>query len=334
MKNIVFLFLATLLFAYACSDSLSETELDLPDTPFNPFDTVTYNVDMIPEIEVDSHTFLGLHTHIISKRCNQPACHDGTFEPDYRTVQSTYNTLVYHTIEKNYVRTRDGLDPLPYRVLPGEPDQSMLYHRITQERPQFERMPSSGIPLDQPEIDLIREWIENGAPDIFGNPATYTSIQPIGYGLIAYNENDVRIDTTRGNFAFNPFLVRPSDGDITLWFLYLDVTPELDTLFGNSLTYNKIKLSDDALDFSNAVELDMSLPFLPKLEASAFSQPSGFPLPYYQNVTFNPADYGFGLGDIVYLRTYVQDSDHSSPTELPRSGMQLPLLTYFSFVIQ
>ncbi len=334
MKKLSYLFVLGLLLAYACSDSLSESVIDPPDAPFNPFDTVNYDVSMIPEIEVDSHTILGLHYHIISKRCNQPGCHDGSFEPDYRTVQSTYSTLVYHGIEKNYVKQRDGLDPLLYRVMPGEPDQSMLYHRITQDRPQFEQMPSSGIPLEQREIDLIREWIENGAPDIYGKPATYSSIQPICYGLLAYNEQGQRLDSIRGNFEFNPFLVRPSDGAITLWFLYLDVNPARDTLFGNALTHNKIKISNDAYDFSNAVELDMTVPLFPKLEPSAFSQPLGFPVPYYQNITFNPADYGFGVGDIVYLRTYVQDSDHSSPTELPESEMQFVLLTYFSFVIQ
>ena len=78
----------------ACSDSLITEELPLPETPDNPFDGIDYSVNEIPSIEVDSSTFLGLHTYIFSKACNQPGCHDGTFEPEFPTVQSAYNYLV------------------------------------------------------------------------------------------------------------------------------------------------------------------------------------------------------------------------------------------------
>ena len=314
----------------ACKDSESLTELPDPDPPFNPFDTVNYDNTMVPQVPVDSSSFLGIHTYILSASCDQPACHDGTFEPDYRTVQGSYNTLVYHAVTKNFPS-----NPVPFRVTPFEPAQSMVYRRITEHNPpNFERMPSSGNELPQQQIQLIKNWIEAGAPDIYGNLPELSSAQPVCYGLVAYNEAGVRIDSIRGNFDFNPFLVRPSDGEITLWFLYLDMLADGETRFGNELTHNKIRLANDILDFSGAQELDMTIAPIPQLLSLAFSQPIGQAVPYYQTVTFKPADYGFNVGDIVYLRTYVQDADHDQPTEIPTNDSQLAIQTYFAFTIQ
>ena len=332
MKKTIFLFIGFVIIIFACQkDSVTETNLDLPDPPFNPFDTIDYDETMVPQTPVDSNSFLGIHTYILSSRCNQPACHDGTFEPDYRTVQSSYSTLVYHSVIKNF-----PTNPVPYRVTPGDPEQSMLYRRITEHNPpNFERMPSSGNPLPDNLVNLIKNWIEDGAKDIYGNMPSQTSSQPTSYGLLAYlpNSNDIRVDTIRGNFVFNPFLA-PEGEELELWFLYLDVTENNDTIFGNELAHNKIKMSTNPFDFSGAVELDMNVALIPNLIPTAFSQPIGFPVPYYQNVTFNPADYGFEVGDVVYIRTYVQDSDHSNPTEIPTTESQISILTYFAFVIQ
>lgn len=331
MKKYLTLIAGLMLMIFSCQDDYKETTLDLPTPPFNPFDTVDYDETMVPHVPVDSNSFLGIHTYILSSSCDQPNCHDGTFEPDYRTVQSAYSTLVFHGVKKNF-----PTNPVPYRVTPGEPAQSMLYRRITEHNPpNFERMPASGNPLPEKSVNLIKNWIEDGARDIYGNLPMQTSSQPTCYGLAAFlpGSSDYRVDTIRGSFDFNPFLA-PAGEELELWFLYLDVTENKDTVFGNALTYNKIKLSTNPFDFSSAVELNLAVPFIPNLINSAFSQPLPFPAPYYQNVTFNPSDYGFSVGDVVYIRTYVQDSDHATPTEIPRSESQPYMLSYFAFTIQ
>lgn len=323
--------IALLLLLAACSESLTETDLPLPEPPHNPYDDIDYDPNDIPEIPVDSHSFLGLHYYIFSRYCNQPGCHDGTFEPDFRTVLSAYNSLVLHPVTKNY-----PTGPLPYRVTPGEPAASMLYHRLTiQNPPNFERMPASGNPLPDNLLQLIEEWIENGAPDIYGNLPMQTSAQPSCYGVAAFlpDVGDLRIDTMRNGVFFNPFLA-PVDENIELWFLLLDVTPEGDTIPSNTLTYNRIRFSTDPLDFSGAVERNLTVPFFPELIASVLSQPFPVPLPYYQNVTVKPSDLGFQPGEVVYMRVYVKDSDHDVPTEIPESDSLFPLLTYFAFVVQ
>ncbi|MFP6615620.1 MAG: c-type cytochrome domain-containing protein [Candidatus Hydrogenedentota bacterium] len=50
-------------------------------------------------------------------------------------------------------------------IVPGDPEESEIYYRITAEDPD-ERMPSadSNLSLTKEEIDVIKRWIEEGAP--------------------------------------------------------------------------------------------------------------------------------------------------------------------------
>lgn len=48
-------------------------------------------------------------------------------------------------------------------IIPGKPDQSELIRRITMNDPE-ERMPYKHDPLSKKEIDILRQWIKQGAP--------------------------------------------------------------------------------------------------------------------------------------------------------------------------
>jgi hypothetical protein len=51
-------------------------------------------------------------------------------------------------------------------VIPGNADDSLLYLKVAREiPPKGLRMPLFDVPLRPEEIDLIREWIEDGAPN-------------------------------------------------------------------------------------------------------------------------------------------------------------------------
>lgn len=334
MKKIIFILTVLFLVLQSCKD---DGQPEPGEVPFNPFDTLTYPMPDLMQVPVDSNGFLGLHHYIFSQSCNRPGCHDGTFEPDFRTVESAYNTLVYHPIVKNYNPTVDGRDPLPYRVTPNESSQSMLYKRITEHfLPNFERMPSSGNALSQDKIDLIKNWIDDGAKDIFGNEPSISSPQPACYGLVAFlpNSNDLRVDTFRvDNYSFNPFVI-PADEPVELWFFFVDMDLEQNYRFGNVLTYNKIRFSTDVFGFTNASELDMDVATSPLFANSVFSQYEENDIPHFQNVTFTPTDLGFQSGDMVYIRTYVQDDDHDTPTEIPSASAPPYLIQYFAFYVQ
>ncbi len=54
--------------------------------------------------------------------------------------------------------------PSVMRVLPGNPDSSYLYQKISQDKPRVgKQMPLNGDPLTPAEQSVIREWIRQGA---------------------------------------------------------------------------------------------------------------------------------------------------------------------------
>ncbi len=341
LHKFFFFIIIVLLSFTSCKDKLVEIDIEDPNVPTNPFDTVNYDPVVFLSQTLDSTTFPGIHHYILSESCNRPGCHDGTFEPDFRTVQSSYNTLVKHEINKNY-----PVDPIPYRITPGEPESSMMWRRITEHNPpNFELMPSSGDPLPARQLEIIENWILAGAPDLFGNLSDEVNLSPVSTGLVAFlpESNDERVDDNR-NSTYKPFTA-PFGENIELWFgvvddvnlidLQEDVFNALGNLKeGNTLSYNKMMLSDNPYNFNNAVEFDLDVSPFPEFYTSFYSDPFPLQIPYYQNITFNPADHGFEQGDLVFMRFYVQDNDHPTPTEIPTTSSQQFLQTYFSFYIQ
>lgn len=318
----------------ACKDKLTEHISPLPTPPFNPFDTLTYPNDNIPTVYIDSATYLGVHNFVFAKRCAQPACHDGTFEPDFRTVQSAYAQLVLHGISKNYT----GGSALAYRVKPNDTTRSMLWHRITRHNPpNFELMPSSGNRLPQAEIDAIGRWIMNGARDLFGNLPTMQSLQPTPFGVIAFDisQQNLRVDSIRGGVFYQPFMASTND-TLDLWFGFLDQTAAGDTVLGDVLTYNKIKFSTNPFDFSTATEYTLTKENLLTARYLPYflGQRITINIPYTHHIRIAPRDLGFVAGNLVYMRLYVRDADHSSPTELPQDDSQPYLMSYFSIILQ
>ena len=141
------------------------------DAPLNPFDDPSLRppVDTSSqETLIDPTSLTGLHKNIFKPTCANSGCHDGTFEPDFRTIESTYNTMVNKTAISPY--SEQGIT---VRVVPNNVGKSMLYYRLTEFLPQ-----SSGImPLEANESDWqtkkdehlsnIKAWIEKGAPNVF-----------------------------------------------------------------------------------------------------------------------------------------------------------------------
>src|SRR5688572_29120689 len=70
------------------------------EIPANPYDDINYDTDTTTEQNPDPYSITGLHKNIFNPKCNVPGCHDGTFEPDFRSVQSSYSTLVYQQVNK------------------------------------------------------------------------------------------------------------------------------------------------------------------------------------------------------------------------------------------
>ncbi len=315
-KKKIFLILPLLflLAGQSCRELVIENEK--PELPDNPYDTIQYKEDGSFEIQVDSNDFLGLHTYVLRTKCAQPACHDGSFEPDFRTVLSSYSTTVYHPVLKTY----NG-GQFDYRVVPFDTAASWLHERITTDDPVLGRMPLYDT-LASWQIDKINRWILAGAPDIFGNIPNAPNSEPAPFGIVAY-ENDIngkRLDTTRARI-FDP-MIFPASTTVDIWFgLYDDQT--LPPLF----QVNQVKFSLKPFPF-DVMKTDNMM-----VESTPHMAPSFIGLaPYYLHAKINTAD--FEKGRTYYMRLYVKDEDHSEATEIPEDGVAFYLYLYFSFKIQ
>jgi hypothetical protein len=81
----------------------------------NPFADLQHNSPN-PSVEsIPQDNFAWLHQRIFRPTCAASGCHDGTFEPEFRTISSAYNSLVLHPVIAN-----DPSNSFEYRVVPGD----------------------------------------------------------------------------------------------------------------------------------------------------------------------------------------------------------------------
>lgn len=318
-----YLFIVIILFTVACKKETIRLE---PDLPLNPFDTITHLEEIIEDIPIDSSSFLGLHTYILKPTCAVAGCHDGNFEPDYRTVQSAYNTLVYAPVVKN-----NDLGTFTYRVVPGDTALSWLHERITTDDEILGRMPLYDT-LYPYEIEKITNWILNGAKDVMGNSPQFPNYQPVSFGFIAYEDDTtgIRLDENRADII-SPIIL-PDNTTVEFWFGVYD-TDEIGSYFpGASLTYNKARISSQPYTFIGADEYNIEVePVLSPFMGPLYWNPI-YLYPYYHHFTINTNDYDDDR--YYFIRFYVKDADHLEPTEIPNNGTPFYLLTYYAFKVE
>lgn len=139
----------------------------------NPYDDIEPVEQMMTEenINLEPTSMAGLHANIFGKTCANSGCHDGNFEPDFRTIESTYNTLINAPIIKN-----DPQNSFQFRVVKGDVNASQLVARLTYDIDGNSGImplvvePNSdwGMNKDQ-YIQNVKDWIAGGAKDVFGN---------------------------------------------------------------------------------------------------------------------------------------------------------------------
>ncbi|MDP2188985.1 MAG: hypothetical protein Q8J69_09925 [Sphingobacteriaceae bacterium] len=156
--------------------------------PDNPFDDPKNKppVNTGPTDPLSLANFAGLHRQIFKPTCSNSGCHDGTFEPDFRTIESSYNTMVYQPVIKN-----NAAGSFLYRVLPGNANGSVLHERVVVDIDGISGImpllvdPQSDWPAKKAEyIAAIVAWINGGARDMFGNPPVNGPANPRLQGLM------------------------------------------------------------------------------------------------------------------------------------------------------
>ncbi|MCB0395109.1 MAG: hypothetical protein KDD36_00560 [Flavobacteriales bacterium] len=287
--------------------------------PDNPYDDVDYNTGGSGNDTVDPNSITGIHRNIFITRCALPGCHDGNFEPDFRSVQSSYATLVYHPVIKN-----NANNDFTFRVVPYDTAKSVLHERITNccFVNQDDRMPQDniGVPMDQEDIDHIANWILNGARDINGQVSKYPNLEPTLVSpfyvaiddkippTVAYSDQNNRVDS----IIYKPFFV-PNNVNFVLAF-YVDD----DSTAIKNLLVNQVKMSLDPDDFSTGWQVNASYLNLNPDEIYIATI----------NTSSLPKD------TTIFFRYYMNDGDHSQNTEFLRDGFAYEYKTYFAFRVK
>ncbi len=291
----------------------------------NPYDEIerTVAVDNPSVEDIPVGNFAWLHGKIFAPTCANSGCHDGTFEPDFRSISSSYNSLVNHPVISN-----DAAMSFNVRVLPGNATASLLNERLTANIPN-----SSGImPLEVDEesdwdsfssayISNIQAWINGGALDMYGNPPSSGSgnLPPSVEGLVVFPQ---------GNTT-NPFGRNPDEPGITP----IEVNAGVIDVW--------VKASDDQLDpvnlgtnellFANSTSaLNNAVPVLFNTSSSIIAEDfGGNAVSFYHKASIDLS--GSSPGDTFFLRTRFDDG--VNPTvAIPNEGSN-PFITAI-FVIK
>ena len=287
----------------------------------NPFEQLEHSSPNPPSEALPQDNFAWLHQRIFRPVCANSGCHDGTFEPEFRSVGSAYNSLVYAPVIAN-----DPGNSFTYRVLPGNVQMSFLHERLTAFVPNTSGvMPLETDGPDWPQneqlyLNAIASWIQNGAPNMFGQPPSLGNLEPQVTGFLVLPSGNTSNPYPRGDDeGVQPIEVPATNVD--LWFaLSDDETPVAE------LAYNKVKVATSVLGFATVPEL--SLTTGASLNGPEFS---GNNATFTHKASIDLASYASGAQ--LFVRVYVDDGDHSEPTEVPNDGTGSPMVDYFTLKI-
>jgi hypothetical protein len=288
----------------------------------NPFDrpeapAANPAVELLP---LDN--FAGLHQRIFRPTCALSGCHDGNFEPDLRTIGSSYNAMVYHPVIGN-----DPGQSFSFRVQPGDHQASYLHERLTVFVPNtsgimpIELLPDSDWPANEAMyIQAIRNWIDQGAKDMFGTEPTLGNLQPQVVGLLCFPQGGQANPFPRADGAGVQPIAVPA-APVDLWFAFSD-----DSTPPQSFTHNTYKLATSPMGFPAVPEQAFALGGT--LQGPDFGSSSAV---FTHKAALDLS--GHAPGTMLFVRAYVNDGDHDEPVEIPNDGTSSPMRDYFTLVI-
>jgi hypothetical protein len=307
--------LTILLSSILVFSSCTKKAKDNPNPYDNPDTDIYAGVGVITK-ETDPNTIAGLHKNIFKPTCANSGCHDGNFEPDFRSITSTYNTLVGQPIIKN-----DELNPLTARVTPGNDKTSMIILRLLEDlnnnsgiMPLLTEPGSDWKDKKDEYIGNIKNWINNGALDLQGNTPKALDFPPQIHGMVVYVGSNLQ--PRYGTYS--PVEVA-AGSNIDLWFAYQD-----DNTPVGSLGTLKVNFSLEANNFNPANELTLQLSGTPKTEKGFYKQDVEF----YHKITLNTSSIGV-KGDVVWVRTSIDDGVNAA-LELPGANSLFNAKKYFA----
>ncbi|MBT6650787.1 MAG: hypothetical protein HOB54_05415, partial [Flavobacteriales bacterium] len=257
-------------------------------------------------------SFVKLHRDVLGPSCNVMGCHDGSFEPDFRTVQSSYNTLVYHPILKNNLD-----ETFTYRVVPGDTANSVLHERLTNccFVNTNDRMPQDNIgnALPQEDLDKVANWILDDAKDITGSiPNEPNNLPNIKYYYVTNTTYDSTYSDNREDGVFyKPFLM-PANEQVNFIFRVTD-----DNTNAGAMLINELSISEYQDDFSNSINVISQV----------------FDSNYHVWIlTFDTSI--LVVGETYFLRYTINDGVNTANTTYPNNQTSYVYKSMWSFTVQ
>ena len=101
-------------------------------------------------------TFASIQANVFTPTCAKVLCHGGAAAQQGLRLDAGFSY-------GNLINVASPQDPNQTRVIPGDPDNSLIVHKLEGTQTVGARMPDNGPYLQQSTIDVIRVWIANGA---------------------------------------------------------------------------------------------------------------------------------------------------------------------------
>lgn len=292
------------------------------DNPFDDWEN-TSRGPVMPDAPIDPNTIQGLHKNIFKPTCANSGCHDGNFEPDFRSIESTYNSL----FSRNATNTDPQNTQFVKRVVPGDAAKSMILHRIntfipgTQGKMPLVLDPGSDWPAKKVTyIQNITNWINNGAKDQFGNSALNIDFPPQPGGLIAFADGSA---TPLPHNGYNPIDIPPGTSSIKIMVAYSDdktpVNQFGNTTFNFSLNPNNYSTMENVMTKESVANNTKGM--------------LGTNTDYWHSITLNVSTLGAVTNDVIWIRTQTTDNVNS-PVYIPSLQSSFNTKKYFAIRIK
>ena len=142
---------------------ISATALDGEYAGTFPSGDGTEGGDFVVEFEVQGiqPSLASIQNNIFTPTCSVAGCHSGPPGPNLPTGMDLSSAAASFS---SLINIASFQEPTIFRVAVGDADNSYLIHKLEGTSAQGSRMPQGGPFLDQATIDVIRLWIDSGAP--------------------------------------------------------------------------------------------------------------------------------------------------------------------------
>ena len=293
------------------------------DEFINPYDDPLLKAPdkTVVDPNLDPNSFAYIYKYVFRPTCSNSGCHDGSFEPDFRTMSGAYNTMVYQPVISN-----DAGYNYTYRVVPGNASKSLLHKRLVQN-PFLSigqgRMPWNNAswylePQNAQYIQNIVNWINAGAKDMLDVAPTFGNKDPRTIGLQVYPAGNTTSPYSRS--GDEPINV-PANISVDIW-----TSIEDDSTKAQNMVVTEMKISTMPYDFKNSTT--NSLVYSTPMSGTDFW---GAPVSFTHKLSsFSTA---YPSGTILYVRTYTKDPHHTTVSEMPNDGTNEGVFKFFTIKI-